>query len=363
MKILLLSAYDADSHRYWREGLAAHFTQHDWTVLSLPARHFAWRVRGNSLTWAFSEREVLEGHYDLLIATSMCDLSALRGMAPKLAGIPSLLYFHENQFAYPTNAGRHGNVEPQLLSIYSAACANALVFNSEYNRRSFFSGAKALLTKLPDGIPKQLLAQLEAQSRVLPVPLCTPENIPARQESGPLSIVWNHRWEYDKGPQLLLAIAKRLIQDGMDFRLHVVGQQFRKQPESFAKLRKCLGDSIGQWGYLASRSDYRALLQSSDVVLSTALHDFQGLSVLEATQAGCVPVVPNRLAYPEWFGPDYCYAAGSIDEESEAAAQLLLKLAGKKARGQMPAAPDLSHLEWAALGEHYGALMAQLAGA
>ena len=90
MRILLLSAYDAHSHRRWRQGLVAAFPEWQWTVLTLPPRYFSWRVRGNSLSWAFSERETLEQPYDVLIATSMTDLSALKGLVPALASVPSL---------------------------------------------------------------------------------------------------------------------------------------------------------------------------------------------------------------------------------------------------------------------------------
>ncbi len=103
MKILLLSAYDALSHQYWRKGLVRAFPEYDWTVLTLPPRYFSWRLRGNSLTWAYSKREVLSAGYDLLICTSMTDLSALKGMVPALANVPVLCYFHENQFAYPAS--------------------------------------------------------------------------------------------------------------------------------------------------------------------------------------------------------------------------------------------------------------------
>ena len=98
MRILLLSAYDADSHVYWRKGLVEHLDEHEWTVLSLPGRYFSWRMRGNSLSWAFEQRELLSQAYDLVVATSMTDLSALRGFVPSLAQIPTLVYFHENQF-------------------------------------------------------------------------------------------------------------------------------------------------------------------------------------------------------------------------------------------------------------------------
>ncbi len=47
VKVLLLSAYAAQSHVYWRRGLQQMFPQWDWTCLELPPRYFSWRVRGN----------------------------------------------------------------------------------------------------------------------------------------------------------------------------------------------------------------------------------------------------------------------------------------------------------------------------
>jgi hypothetical protein len=74
-RVLLLSAYDAMSHRCWRRGLVKAFPEYEWTVLTLPPRHFSWRIRGNGLTWAFSKRRALSRPYDLVITTSMTDLA------------------------------------------------------------------------------------------------------------------------------------------------------------------------------------------------------------------------------------------------------------------------------------------------
>ena len=89
MRILLLSAYDAQSHKYWREGMVAQFPEYDWTQLALPGHHFSWRIRSNSLQWALSERATLDQPYDLIIATSMVDFASLKGFVPNLANIPS----------------------------------------------------------------------------------------------------------------------------------------------------------------------------------------------------------------------------------------------------------------------------------
>jgi hypothetical protein len=94
VRILLLSAYHANSHKAWADGLVAAIPAHQWTVLTLPPRHFSWRLRGNSLSWAMLQSEQLNADYDLLVATSMTDLSALRGLCPSLCRLPTLVYFH-----------------------------------------------------------------------------------------------------------------------------------------------------------------------------------------------------------------------------------------------------------------------------
>ena len=188
MNALLLSAYAAQSHVQWQESLLAMFAQWRWQVLSLPPRYFSWRIRGNPLYWSLAEREVLEEQWDLLVATSMVDLATLRGLVPSLARVPTLLYFHENQFEYPQHRQRHGLVEAQMVSLYSALAADHVAFNSGYNRDTFLAGCDALLGKLPDRVPPGITARLARKSSVLPVPLalsgCAGE--PARWRCGPL---------------------------------------------------------------------------------------------------------------------------------------------------------------------------------
>ena len=123
MRVLLLSAYDAVSHRRWREGLVRHLLDFEWTVLTLPPRFFAWRSRGNPLTWAFSEGETLKQGYDLLLATSMTNLAGLKGIVPALAATPTIVYFHENQFAYPEQRERKEYQNYKLTNLYTALSA------------------------------------------------------------------------------------------------------------------------------------------------------------------------------------------------------------------------------------------------
>ncbi|BBB25632.1 tRNA-queuosine alpha-mannosyltransferase domain-containing protein [Amphritea japonica] len=358
MNILLLSAYDAASHAYWHKGLVDNLSQHQWTVLTLPPRYFSWRIRGNSLSWAFNEREVLEQEYDLIVATSMTDLSALRGFIPNLAGIPTLVYFHENQFAYPESGREYGNVEPKILNLYTALAADHICFNTAYNRHTFIAGCRALLKKLPDQIPTGVVEQLEQRSSVLQVPLSESSYLNHDPQPGPVRLIWNHRWEFDKGPEQLLNAMAGLCEAGVDFRLDLVGQQFRKVPEQFQALKELLGDRVGHWGFVESVGDYRRLLQQADIVLSTALHDFQGIAVLEGVAAGAMPLVPNRLAYPELFPADCCYRSG--EGEAENLMTGIMDYAQKKNSGESVQAPDISALSWSSMAPQYENLLASI---
>lgn len=341
-RILLLSAYDAHSHQQWRNTLCDMFPGDHWTCLSLPPRHFAWRVRGNSLSWAFNHRQTLTDNYDLLIVTSLTDLSSLRGFVPELARLPTLVYFHENQFAYPARPDRapdatrqNNEINAQIINLYTALCADHIAFNSEWNRRSFFDGVEGLLEKLPDQVPAGLTQRLQANSSVLAVPL--PDRLytagefnnsdtgQVDQTADVLQIVWNHRHEYDKGPALLLAIVQQLVTSELPFRLHLLGQRFRREPEEFQQIRVLLNTYYARHGiepgiddWLPSREDYEAVLSGADIVLSTALHDFQGLSILEAMARGCVPLTPAALAYPEYMDPACLFAVSGLTVQEQA---------------------------------------------
>ncbi len=359
MKILLLSAYDAASHGYWHKSLLARFPDYDWTVLTLPPRYFAWRLRGNSLSWAFGQRDLLQRPYDLVLATSMTDLSALRGFVPRLAQTPTLVYFHENQFAYPESGQEYGSLEPRMLNLYTALAADRILFNSHYNRDTFLAGVRALLKKMPDQVPPGLPERLAERSDVLPVPLADELYLPHQPRSGELQLVWNHRWEFDKGPELLLQALQQLEAADVPCCLHLVGQQFRRAPAVFTQIREQYADRLGHWGYVESAAAYRRLLQQSDLVLSTALHDFQGIAVLEAVAAGCIPLVPDRLAYTELFPARWRYRSG--EGESAALATQVQQYAALKRRGDLPVAPDVAALRWSRLRQAYRRVLEETA--
>lgn len=373
MRVLLLSAYAAASHLHWQRCLLAMFPDWQWQVLTLPPRHFSWRIRGNPLYWSLSERAVLEGEYDLLVATSMVDLATLRGLVPALAGLPSLLYFHENQFDYPQQSRQHNLVEAQMVSLYSALAADSLAFNSAYNRETFLAGVDALLRKLPDRVPDGVAAILAGKATVLPVPIDmeggSVSDFPWPGAGGcyplrPLRLLWTGRFEHDKGGEALWHTLSELESLGLDYELAMTGQQFRSSPAIFSRIETEFSRRLVQFGYLPDIADYRGLLRGADVVLSTALHEFQGLAVLEAVARGCLPAVPDRLAYPEIYPPKFRYSSRGSDAKTEAvAAAALVRRLGAEIEQGDAVVPDVSLYGTGKLQRRYADLLQTLAGA
>ena len=352
--VLLLSAYDAASHRYWRNWMTGTLDDYQWTVVALADRHFYWRVRSNALTYTGQYREKLNRHYDLIVATSMTDLATLRGLMPSLARIPTIVYFHENQFAYPISENhRHKSniINAQLNSVFSALAAHKLLFNSNYNRHTFFSGAQALFRRMPDGVKPNILDQCESNAQTLAVPITLSPPQMIKKQSSPLEIVWNHRWEYDKQPEIFFQSMLRLSEQGHYFRLHVVGQSFRTVPACFSEAKVQLANHIASWGYLPD-DHYHQILSQAHIVVSTAAHDFQGLSMLEAISRGCVPVAPRRVAYPEYIPASLMY---DPDNEVESLTTLLQKLL----LHGLPPVPDVTRYTGQALSGCYQKVLQQ----
>ena len=155
------------------------------------------------------------------------------------------------------------------------------------------------LKAMPDHRPPELVASIRRRSRVIHPPV---DPIARRRQGrapGPLRIVWAARWEFDKAPEVLFAALESLLDDDVDFSVAVLGEQFEEMPEVFARARERLGERVEAWGFLPDREAYLAALGRADVFVSTAIHEFFGLSAVEAIAAGARPLLPRALAYPE----------------------------------------------------------------
>ncbi len=301
--VWLLSAYRTSSHATWVDWLRHTITGVQWRVSELPGRHFRWRIRGNPLSWI---GRLPDESPDLILASSMVDLATLRGLNPRIAQVPACYYFHENQFAYPLSGRQVNCVEPQMVQLYGALSAQRVLFNSAFNRDSFLDGVAALLRKMPDAVPGGVVDDLAARAEVLPIPVA---DIRGEAQYDPRLVVWNHRWEYDKAPEVFVESMTRLVREGVDFRLAVLGARPADAPQSLRRLRAELGQRIVVDAEL-DRAAYRRVLRGAADVVSTAIHEFQGLAIMEAAGAGCRPLVPDALCYREQYPADYRYPSG-----------------------------------------------------
>lgn len=98
------------------------------------------------------------------------------------------------------------------------------------------------------------------------------------QEANELHLLWNHRWEHDKNPQLLVNTLIELDRRQIPFKISIVGEQRESYPACFDEVKEKLAHKLQHFGYL-SRSDYIRCLNEADVVISTANHEFYGVSM------------------------------------------------------------------------------------
>jgi hypothetical protein len=128
MRILLIEPYFGGSHRLWAEGYAAA-SGHEVTIVSHPARWWAWRMAGASVTLARQVEALASTGYrpDVLLASSMVDVAALRNfLHPSIGRPPLAVYFHESQFTYPTSPQQRTETSFAFLNWTSALAADAV---------------------------------------------------------------------------------------------------------------------------------------------------------------------------------------------------------------------------------------------
>jgi len=303
MRILALEPYYGGSHRAFLDRWSA-LSRHTWTVLTLPPYKWKWRMRHAAVTFA----EEVRGHWsrqpswDLLFCSDMLNLAEFRGLSCRDIGdLPALIYFHENQLTYPVQIENERDYQFAMTNMTSALAADAVWFNSAFHRDEFLDALNAFLRRMPDHQPTGAVEIIRSKTCIQPPGVTT---MPQRgsRSAGPLRILWAARWEHDKNPEDFFQALKILRQNGVAFQLSVIGEQFRETPEVFTRARQDFADCIDRWGYQKNRAEYEAALLEADVFVSTARHEFFGLCAVEAALAGAVPLLPNRLAYPEIFG-------------------------------------------------------------
>ncbi|MHC4552532.1 MAG: tRNA-queuosine alpha-mannosyltransferase domain-containing protein, partial [Planctomycetota bacterium] len=297
--ILVLESYYGGSHKAFLDGWLGR-SEHDFTLLSLPPNKWKWRMRHAAITFAqqVNERIAAGECWDVLFCSDMLNLAEFLGLVDEsIRQLPKIVYFHENQLTYPVQVESERDYQYCMTNITTATAADAVWFNSAFHRDEFLGAIGAFLKRMPDYQPVEVIEQIRAKSSIHP-PGIEPIETAGQRADGPVRILWAARWEHDKNPEDFFASVKILKDKGVEFRLNVIGEQFRDQPEVFDWAKAYFADHIDRWGYQPSRSEYEKALAESDIVVSTANHEFFGIGMLEAITAGCRPVLPDRLSYP-----------------------------------------------------------------
>jgi glycosyltransferase involved in cell wall biosynthesis len=319
--ILLLEPYYGGSHKAFLFGLQEQLDC-CCTLLSLPARK--WKMRMQLAAPWFAEQIaglIEQGErFDGILTSTFLDVAVLRSILLRLGiDLPLVMYFHENQFSYPGQIHDPGIFQFTAINFTSALCADRLAFNSRYNLNTFLDGIRRYLKKTADMDLRHLEEQIQEKSTIL-YPGIDFLDIDAldtlsteRSEQKEPVLVWNHRWEHDKDPETFFHVLFELAEEH-PFQVIVLGQHFQNRPAIFTQAQKVLKHRFLHFGYAESREEYVRLLAQGDYIISTARHEFFGISVLEGVRAGCRPVVPDRLSYKELFPKKYRYKEGGLAE-------------------------------------------------
>ena len=380
MNILLLSPYHGGSHQAWAEGYQKH-SQHQVDLFTLPARFWKWRMHGGAITLArrfLAERAVP----DVILATDMLDLTTFLSLTrPASSNIPVVLYMHENQLTYPLPGNPHiGPMRRQkgerdlhyvFINFASMLAADRILFNSQYHHDTLLAALPRFLNRFPEYNEKGSVRSLHEKSFVLPVgldlrALASPaalsgqaNAVPQERDRAPL-ILWNQRWEYDKNPEAFFRTLYRLQAEGIPFQLALCGESFARHPPEFEEGQSRLSREIVHVGY-ASPEEYHSLLWSADITISTAHHEFFGISILEAICCHTFPILPARLSYPELIPPKFhplCLYKG--DGELLRKLRWALQNPRQAAQHTRALAPTTYRFDWQQLAAQYDSYLGAL---
>ncbi len=338
MNVLALEAYYGGSHRAFLDGWA-DLSRHNWKLMTLPPSNWKWRMRQSAVTFADQVGDIVAANDapDVIFCSDMLNVAEFIGLAPPpVRDLPIVLYFHENQLTYPTRFESERDYHFVVTNMTSALAAKEVWFNSAFARDEFLEALDVFLRKVPDHRPRRAVERIRSKSAVFsPGVSLTAER--TQRPPGPIHILWAARWEHDKCPEDFFEALKLLKSRGLAFRLSVIGEQFREVPEVFAWAKEHFAAEIDRWGYQQSRSDYERALVEADVFVSTAGHEFFGISCVEASLAGAYPVLPKRLAYPELLALDSDDSAEQFfyDGTVESLAQKLTTLAEAVKAGRL----------------------------
>jgi len=373
MKVLALEPWFGGSHKAFLNGLMEH-SRHEIIPITMTARFWKWRMHGGAVTMARKAEELHRQGIvpDVIFASDMVNLQAFLALTRRFtADVPVVLYMHENQLTYPLPEGKQRDYTYAYINYLSCLAADHVVFNSQFHHDEFMEALPGLLKQFPDYTHLGTAAEIRERCSVLHVGMKLRDH--DRYSSGyeqhawgpgmkPPIVLWNQRWEYDKNPEAFFRLMNRLDDVGYSFRLLLAGEHFEEQPIEFEKAFERYAERILHYGYAADFEEYSRLLNRADIVISTSLHEFFGIAMLEAIYCGCHPLLPDRLSYPELIPESLhrplLHAPILYKDEDELFSIMANILSGDERPLPVSTLKGISaHLEWSKHVSHYDDLL------
>ena len=379
MNVLALEPWYGGSHRNFLDGLTRH-SHHSFHRVTMSARFWKWRMHGGAVTLARKVVQLCEAGYkpDVILATSMVNVPAFLALTRShIKAAPVVFYLHENQLTYPLRNGEERDLSYAYVNYLSCLAADRVVFNSQFHYDEFMRALPGLLRAFPDYTHLHTVQEIRDKSRVLHLGMdLQAHDGYAMDYSGhewgpwmePPIVLWNHRWEHDKNPEAFFRLMNRLDDIGLQFRLILAGKHFEEQPYEFERAFERYAERILHYGYAEDFEEYSRLLHRADMVVSTAIHEFFGIAIMEAIYCGCHPLLPNRLSYPELI-PESLHQpllhVPILYEDEDDLFQIMASILRGEERPLPPATlrSILEDLDWPRHVVHYDALFESVARA
>jgi glycosyltransferase involved in cell wall biosynthesis len=359
VNIIFVESFYGGSHKSFLDGLLK-YSRHNITPITLPSRFWKWRLRSAALHIAEEYGEALR-QADLIIATDLINLADLKALSR--FACPSILFLHENQLTYPTPEGEKPELNFGFTNLVSALAADRCLFNSRYHFQEFDYALKHFINDIPEFAPEMAHQQVMSKSQVIYMGIDFSEfrRRPVLNNPKPI-ILWNHRWEFDKQPGVFFKQMYKLAEEGLDFELLLLGENFQVHPKEFIEAREKLGPRIRQFGYAESPYDYSRFLALADIVVSTAIQENFGFAVIEAMHCHTLPLLPNRLSYPEIL-PEKFHDLCLYDNEAELESKLrrLLREYRQLHEARAAIAQAMAAFDWKKRIEEFDALFEEMA--
>ena len=353
-RVLLVEPYLGGSHQAWAEGWREH-SRHTIDVVGLPGRHWRRRMRAGAIALAPRVETWIADHGrpDVVAATNMLDRAGFLGVTRgQLGAVPSVQFMHENQLSYPRRPGEPLDTGLAWMQWRGLMVADEIWCNSDHHRRELLAGIERLDPGVPDEAPIVDPAAIEAKTWVahlgIDLAACRPPTPPV-PGSRPL-VVSNQRWHHDKDLASVLRAFRAAQERGLVFDIAVLGDPTGGEADALSPLIDALGPAVVARGHL-ERPAYLEILHRADVVVSAARNENFGLAVAEAIAAGCWPVVPDALAYPDVIPAEFhdasLYGPGDLGTHLRE----VLGLVAKGASAPEGLATSMRRFDWPTVAE------------